>query len=147
MIHLMKTSQYISFIRWIIKIYLFSKYVTRTIPNFLTQSRCMHSGSYPKISIPAQLHNIVKFQKHWTLFYLTLAEVLYKLGTQLTMFLELPYLEWYWITYEWCYATFHSNTPLPYVQQMRKSYFAISLLKAKVTHCPHICIFARFVWL
>ena len=32
---------------------------------FFTQSRCMHSGSYPKISIPAQLHDIVKFQKQW----------------------------------------------------------------------------------
>ena len=34
----------------------FSKYVTRAIPIFLTQSRCMHFGSYPKISILAQLN-------------------------------------------------------------------------------------------
>ena len=39
----------------------FSKYLTKAIPNFLTQSRCMHSGSYSKISIPAQQHDIVKF--------------------------------------------------------------------------------------
>ena len=31
----------------------------------MTQSRCMHSGSYSKISIPSQLHDIVKFQKYW----------------------------------------------------------------------------------
>ena len=30
----------------------------------LNQSRCMHSGSYSKISILAQLHNIIKFQKN-----------------------------------------------------------------------------------
>ena len=29
----------------------------------MTQSRWMHSGSYSKISSPAQLHDIVKFQK------------------------------------------------------------------------------------
>ena len=38
--------------------------------------------------------------------YLTLALVLDSLGTQLTMFLEFPYLEGYKITYEGCYATF-----------------------------------------
>ena len=45
------------------KFTFFSKYVTRAIPNILTQSRFMHSGSYPKFSSPAQLRDIVKFQK------------------------------------------------------------------------------------
>jgi len=39
-----------------------SKKVTRAIPIFLTQSRCMHSDKYSKILIPAQLHDIVKYQ-------------------------------------------------------------------------------------
>ena len=30
------------------KFTFFSKYVTKAIPNVLTQSRCMHSGSYHK---------------------------------------------------------------------------------------------------
>ena len=46
------------------KLIFFSKYVMRAIPNFLTQSICIHSGSYSEISIPAQLHYIVKFQNH-----------------------------------------------------------------------------------
>ena len=47
------------------KLTFFSKHVTRAIPNFLTQSRCIHSGSYFKTSIPAQLNNIIRFQKLW----------------------------------------------------------------------------------
>ena len=67
-VFILSTSQYICFITWIINFSFFSKYVTRAIPNFLTQSsysRCMPSGSYSKISSLAQLHGIVKFQKHW----------------------------------------------------------------------------------